>query len=128
MNLCIFTGRLVADPELRYAPSGVAIATFRMAVDRPVKKGEEKKADFPQFKAFGKTAEFCAGYFRKGFRETIIAQFQTGSFEGKDGQKRYTNEFIVQRVEPIDWPEKSSNDTGIVKQNVESVNLDNLPF
>ena len=128
MNLCIFTGRLVADPELRYTPSGVAIATFRMAVDRPVKKGEEKKADFPQFKAFGKTAEFCASYFRKGSRETIIAQFQTGSYETQDGQKRYTNDFIVQKVFPIDWPEKTTGDPGIVKQNVENVNLDDLPF
>jgi single-strand DNA-binding protein len=128
MNLCIFTGRLVADPELRYTPSGVAIATFRMAVDRPVKKGEEKKADFPQFKAFGKTAECCASYFRKGFRETITAQFQTGSYETQDGQKRYTNDFIVQKVFPIDWPEKTPGDPGIVKQNVESVNFDDLPF
>lgn len=128
MNLCIFTGRLVADPELKYTPNGMAVATFKMAVDRPVKKGEEKKADFPQFKAFGKTAEFCAGYFRKGFRETVTAQFQTGSYDKQDGTKGYSNEFIVQRVEPIDWPEKIASNPGIVKQNIEGVNLDDLPF
>ena len=94
-----FTGRLVADPGTRYTPSGVAVATFRMAVDRPVKKGEEKKADFPQFKAFGKTAEFCAGYFRKGVsgKKANYKTISNWFFEGKDGQKRkrYTNDFIV---------------------------------
>lgn len=129
MNHCIFTGRLVADPELRYSQSGMAVATFKLAIDRPVKKGEEKKADFPQFKAFGKTAEFVANYFKKGQRETVIAQYQSGSYEAQDGQKRYTHDFIIQRVEPIDWPEKAaSDDPGIVKQNIESVNLDDLPF
>lgn len=127
MNLCVFTGRLVADPELRYTPNGMAVSTFKLAVDRPIKKGEEKKADFPQFKAFGKTAEFCANYFRKGLRETVIAQFQTNSYE-KDGQKRYTNDFIVQRIFPVDWPDKNQAAPQSHDDDISGINLDDLPF
>lgn len=111
MNLCVFTGRLVSDPDLQYTPNGTAISKFKLAIDRPVKKGEEKKADFPQFKAFGKTAEFSSNYLRKGKRVSITSQYQTGSFDGNDGTKHYTNEFIVDKIFPIDWPDKESGET-----------------
>jgi single-strand DNA-binding protein len=127
MNLCVFTGRLIADPELRYSQNGMAVCKFKMAIDRPVKKGEDKKADFPQFLAFGKTAEFCANYFKKGFRETVWAQFQTGSYE-KDGQKHYTNDFIVNKIYPIDWPEKGQIVSHSNDADISGINLDDLPM
>jgi single-strand DNA-binding protein len=105
MNDCTFYGRFVADPELTYTPNGVAICNFKLAVDRKVKKEGEPDADFPKFKAFGKTAEHIANYCKKGFREIVIAHYQNGSYE-KDGQKVFTHEFIVDRIEMIDWPEK----------------------
>ena len=73
MNQVILIGRLTKDPEIRYTSSTqMAVATFTVAVDRPVKAGEEKKADFPRVTVFGKQAENCEKYLAKGRTVCIL--------------------------------------------------------
>ena len=106
MNVVIITGRLTKNVEVRYTPSQMAVTSFTLAVDRPVKKGEEKQADFIRCTVFGKQAEMLEKWSRKGNRIAIEGRIQTGSYQNKNGEKVYTTDVIANRVEIIDWPEK----------------------
>lgn len=92
----ILKGRLVRDPELRMSEQGNSFCRFTVAVDRPTK---EKAADFLPCVAFGKTAELVGTCFFKGKEILLEGRIQTGSYEAKDGTKRYTTDIMVDRVE-----------------------------
>lgn len=98
INKVILMGRLTRDPEIRYSTNGnnTAIGSFIIAVDRRFQKqGEERKADFPKCKAFGKTAEFISKYFKKGSLIAIVGEIQTGSYDDAEGKKVYTTDVMV---------------------------------
>lgn len=97
MNKVILTGRLVADPEVRY--SSTAVARYRLAVDRRFKRDGEQSADFIPCVAFGKAGEFAEKYFKKGMKVGVTGRIQTGSYTNKDGQKVYTTDVIVEEQE-----------------------------
>lgn len=100
MNSVHLIGRLTRDPELRYtAATQTAVATFTLAVDRPVKSGEEKKADFLRVTVFGKQAENCERFIGKGSLVGIHGRIQTGSYTNKDGATVYTIDVVADRVE-----------------------------
>ena len=99
MNKIILMGRLTRDPEVRYTTSQMAVATFSLAVDRPVRSGEEKKADFIRITCFGKTAELVERYMSKGRQVAVQGRIQTGSYQNKDGQTVYTTDVVADRVE-----------------------------
>ena len=108
MNSVILIGRLTRDPELRYTNgSQMAIAKFSLAVDRPVRQGEERKADFPRITVFGKQAENCEKYLTKGKMVCVQGRIQTGSYQDKDGKTVYTTDVIADRVEFLEWGDKS---------------------
>lgn len=98
MNKVILIGRLVADPEIRYTQSGKAVASYRLAVDRPFKQDGQQEADFINCVAWGKTGEFAGNYLRKGTKIAVEGRVQTGSYE-KDGVKHYTTDIVVDRHE-----------------------------
>ena len=106
MNSVQLIGRITKDLEVRYTPSQMAVTSFTLAVDRPVKKGEEKQADFIRCTVFGKQAEMLEKWSRKGNRIAIEGRIQTGSYQNKNGDTVYTTDVIANRVEIIDWPEK----------------------
>ena len=67
MNSVVLIGRLTRDPEVRYtANTQMAVASFTIAIDRPVRAGGEKQTDFPRITVFGKQAENCEKYLFKG--------------------------------------------------------------
>lgn len=110
MNSVQLIGRLTRDPELRYtAQSQMAVATFSIAVDRPVKQGEEKKADFPRITVFGRMAENCQQYLRKGLKVAVEGRIQTGSYKHKDGYTVYTTDVIANRVEFLEWGDRQQS-------------------
>lgn len=100
MNKCHFMGRLVRDPEIRYTQSDqpVAVAHYTLAVDRRIKREGEPSADFLDFVAYGKAAEFTEKYLKKGIKVVVTARCQRRSYE-KDGRKIYVIEFIVEDQE-----------------------------
>lgn len=98
MNKVILIGRLVADPEIRYTQSGKAVASYRLAVDRPFKQDGQQEADFINCVAWGKTGEFAGNHLHKGTKIAIEGRIQTGSYE-KDGVKHYTTDVVVDRHE-----------------------------
>lgn len=98
MNKVILIGRICRDVEER-SNSTTSVARFTVAVDRSYKKEGEPTADFISCVAFGKTAEFISKYFYKGSKIVIEGEWRTGSYTNKDGQKVYTNDCVVNRVE-----------------------------
>jgi single-strand DNA-binding protein len=91
-------GRLTADPELRQTQSGTSLCKFSIAVDRPVRQGEEKKSDFFDCTAWGKTAEFICRYFSKGKLIHIDGRLQKDSWTDQNGQKRYNVVIVAENV------------------------------
>lgn len=107
MNSVILIGRLTKDPEIRWAGE-MAIATFTVVIDRPTKRGEEKKTDFPRVTVFGKQAENCEKYLAKGRLVGIQGRLQTGSFTNRNGDTVYTTDVIANGVEFLEWGDKNS--------------------
>lgn len=108
MNNVVLIGRLTRDPEIRYtAGTQMAVATFTVAVDRPVKAGAEKQTDFPRVTVFGKAAENCEKYLAKGRLVGIQGRIQTGSYADKDGVMHYTTDVVANRVEFLEWAKPS---------------------
>jgi len=100
LNKVILIGRLCADPEIRYTQSGVAVATFRLAVNRNYKnQAGEYEADYIPIQAWRGTAEICGKYLKKGKLVAVAGRIQTGSFDGQDGQKRYTWEVVADEIQ-----------------------------
>ena len=108
MNSVILIGRVAQDIEVRYTAGQMAVATFTVAVDRPV-KDKEKQADFPRVTVFGKLAENCERYTRKGLRIGIQGRLQTGSYKNKDGHTVYTTDVIAERIEFLEWPAENES-------------------
>lgn len=100
MNKFQFMGRLTRDPEVRYTSgNNTQVTTFSIAVNRRfVAQGGERQADFFNLTAFGKTAEFCAKYFKKGQQVLVEGRIQNRSWDDQNGQKRYATDFIVEET------------------------------
>ena len=99
LNRVVLIGRLTRDPELRYSPSGVAIANFTLAIDRRFKNAQgEKETDFIPCVVFRQLAELCANYLAKGRLAAVDGRIQVSTYNDKDGQKRWTTEVIAEDV------------------------------
>ena len=107
-NLVFLIGRLTKDPEVRYTSgTQMAVCTFTLAIDRPVKAGAEKQTDFPRVTVFGKQAENCERFLSKGRLVGVQGRLQTGSYTDKNGNTVYTTDVIADRVEFLERAEKS---------------------
>ena len=97
LNHITIMGRLVRDPELRRTGSGVAVASFRVAVDRDFvsKDGGERKADFIDCVAWRQTGEFISKYFAKGRMIIVDGRLEMRDWTDKDGNKRTSAEIVV---------------------------------
>ena len=97
LNHIVIMGRLVRDPELRRTGSGVAVASFRVAVDRDFvpKDGGERKADFIDCVAWKQTGEFVSKYFTKGRMIVVDGRLEMRDWTDKDGNKRTSAEIVV---------------------------------
>ena len=102
LNKVLLMGNLTRPPELRYTPSGAAVADMRLAVSRNYTTQSGEKRDETAFLtviAWGKTAENCSEYLDKGSQILVEGRIQTRDWEGKDGQKRSATEVVAERVE-----------------------------
>jgi len=97
MNLCIFTGNLAADVELRYSKDGAAIASFRIGVSCGY--GDHKRTEWVSCVAFKKTAEVAGQYLQKGSKVLVETELKTEQWDDKDGNKRYSQKYIVRNLE-----------------------------
>jgi len=96
LNHITLMGRMACDPELRRTGSGVAVASFTVAVDRDfAEKNEEKETDFIDCVAWRQTGEFVSKYFTKGRMIVVSGRLQIRNWTDKDGNKRRTAEVVA---------------------------------
>ncbi len=113
LNSVQIQGRLVADPELRHTPNGVAVATFRLAVERDYKDQEsgERKADFITVVAWRQTGTFVSKFFSKGRMVIVHGRLQMRNYTDREGNKRTMAEILANDVYfGGDKPISSEND------------------
>ena len=84
----------------------MAVATFTLAIDRPVRAGGERQTDFPRVTVFGKQAENCEKFLAKGRLVGVQGRLQTGSYTNKDGATVYTTDVVADRVEFLEWGDR----------------------
>lgn len=139
MNNVVLIGRLTRDPELRYIPnSGTAVSTFSLAVDKGLSKDKKQEmesqnkptADFVNIVVWGKMGENCANYLKKGRLVGVQGRLQSGSYDAKDGTKRYTTDVVAQNVEFLEWGDKkdNNNNSGGEYDGFHPVDNDDIPF
>ena len=99
LNHIVLMGRLTRDPELRRTGSGIAVASFTLAVDRDfASQGGEKETDFVDIVAWRSTAEFVSKYFTKGRMAVVSGRLQIRNWQDKEGNKRRSMEVLADSI------------------------------
>lgn len=145
LNKAMVFGNLTRDPEMRALPSGGNVCSFGLATNRVYKKQDGSKAEQTEFHnivVFGRQAETCAQYLKKGSSAYVEGRLQTRSWEGEKG-KQYKTEIIAERVQfgprssggaarggevtDAEAPQKAPKDDAI-DYPTEDINPDDIPF
>lgn len=128
VNKVILVGRLGQNPEVRYTPSGAAVANFSVATNETWtdKNGQkQERTEWHRIVVWGKLAELCQQYLAKGRQCYVEGRLQTREWTDKDGQKKYSTEVQAQTVQFLggergagagtgagNYQQNSSNDYG----------------
>lgn len=129
LNNVVLIGRLTKDPELRYTPSGVAVASFTLAVDRPFAKEGQQQADFIPIVVWQKQAENCANYIGKGRLVAVEGRIQVRTYDTPEGQRRWVTEVVAGNVRFLDRARDSQDKQGQDSiGNEVNFNDDEIPF
>ncbi len=144
LNRAQVIGNVTKDPEVRQTPSGQSVSSFSVATNSSWtdKMGNrQEKAEFHNIVAWGKLAEICGQYLKKGRKVYVDGRMQTRDWEGEDGVKRYRSEIVAENLILLDRagaPAAEGNldrEQRAVKQEEspvpaveEEVTLDDLPF
>lgn len=108
LNRVVLVGRLTKDPDLRYTQTGVAVANFTVAVNRPFTNQQgNREADFINCVVWRRPAENLANYMKKGSMVGVDGRLQTRNFEGQDGKMVYMTEVVADSVQFLET--KASN-------------------
>lgn len=110
MNRVMLVGRLTAKPELRYTGSNVPYSRFTVAVNRTFSNNNgERETDFINCVIWRKQAENVCNYLDKGSLVSVEGRIQTGSYDDKDGNKRYTTDVVADSVQFLESRSQSQN-------------------
>lgn len=111
LNRCEFIGRLGRDVEIRYSPSGDAVASFSLAVGWKTK--DKEGVEWVSIVAFGKLAGICGEYLSKGKQVYIAGRFNTQKYQDKEtGQDRYSTRIIADQLQMLGGREDGAGDQG----------------
>ena len=138
LNKVFLMGNLTRDPELRYIPSGSAVASFTVAMNRVFKlqTGEKKEeVSFVRVVVWGRMAETCSEYLKKGRPVFVEGRLQSRSWDGADGQKRNTLEVIASSVQFLGSAQgaaasgkgREMMDAPLGKEEIPDIQLDEVP-
>lgn len=117
VNKCIFIGNLGRDPEIRYMPSGDAMANFSIACTDTFKDKsgqKQERTEWVRIVMFGKQAEIAGEYLKKGSSVYIEGRMQTRKWQNKEGQDQYTTEIVADRMQMLGGRGGGSNSFEVV--------------
>ncbi|MFQ5628650.1 MAG: single-stranded DNA-binding protein [bacterium] len=112
VNKVILVGRLGKDPELKYTPSGAAVANFNIATNEVWKDKDgnpQERTEWHRLVLWHKLAETANEYLKKGSRIYVEGELRTRSWEDKEGSKRYTTEVFVRQMQFLDTKDSSGS-------------------
>jgi len=113
LNSVILIGRLTKDPDLRYAPSGKAVATMRLAVDRgTVNQQGQRESDFIDVVCWDKQAETVANHLQKGRLIAVQGRLQVRQYTNQEGQRREKAEGVASVVRFLDSAKDGARNGG----------------
>lgn len=144
-NKAVILGRVTQDPDTRTLPSGQSVVNLSVATNRIFNDqsgNKQEQAEFHNVVAFGKLADICSKYLRRGQLVLFEGRLQTRSWEGKDGVKRYRTEIVAENMQM--GPKAGGSSEGEQPKNSatqqeeeipvidadeeEKVNVDDIPF
>lgn len=137
MNKVVLIGRITKDPDIKYTPSGVAVVSCVVAVDRDFKDANgNTSTDFISCVAWRSQAEFIANYIKKGYMIAISGSIQVRTYQTQSGENRLVTEVLVDSVKNLtpkesNQPKTKPNPNSNVKvngQGVDFINDKDLPF
>jgi single-stranded DNA-binding protein 4 len=137
INNVVLIGRLTRDPELRYTPSNVAVATFSLAVNRNFKnQAGDYEADFISCIMWRQQAENFANWLKKGALVGITGRIQTRSYDNQQGQRVYVTEVVAESFQILEKKDNAANNASMENQippsfektNPMDISDDDLPF
>jgi single-strand DNA-binding protein len=135
VNKVILVGNLGKDPEIRYTPSGKAVANFSIATSEnwTDKEGQKQvRTEWHRIVAFDRLAEICGEYLSKGKQVYIEGRLQTRQWEDRDGNKRYTTEIRANNMQmlgrPGDQPQEPVQGEAPQAEEPSPPELDDIPF
>lgn len=123
INKVTLIGRMGKDPDVRYTPDGAMVTNFSIATDEhwKDKNGEQvQKTEWHKIVTFGKLAEICGNYLKKGSLVFVEGKIQTRSWEDKEGVKKYTTEIVANETKMLDSKPKETEQ--------QTLNPDDVPF
>ena len=133
LNKMLTIGYLGTDPEMRYLPSGVPVTSFRLAASRSYTTSDGERRDETEWftvKAWRSLAEQCNQYLTKGRRVYVEGRLNSRSWQGQDGQNRFTNEITAERVLFLDGggDQATTADQGAPPPIAEEEDAEDLPW
>lgn len=150
LNKAIIIGNLTRDPEMRALPSGQKVSSFSVATNRTWKDKDGNKQEGTEYHnvvVFGKQAETCGQYLKKGQNVLVEGRMQTRSWDAGDGSKKYKTEIVADRVQfgpkasgseysggvarPVkknENPAEGGTESGQIDYPEEEINPDDIPF
>lgn len=129
LNKIILIGRLVADPQLRYTQTGIAVTNFTLAVNRSfVSQSGEREADFIDIVTWRKQAEVCANHLNKGRLVAVSGRLQIRSYEDQNGIRRKAAEVVADQVQFLDRGRDSVSDQYESAEESPESEFDDVPF
>lgn len=109
LNSVTLVGRMAGDAELRYTPNNQAVATFRLAVNRPFKnQNGEREADFINCVIWRQQAENLANWAKKGALIGITGRIQTRNYENQQGQRVYVTEVVADNFQLLEFNKQNN--------------------
>lgn len=130
LNKVMLIGNIGSDPEMRFTPSGSPVTSFNMAVSRnfTTRDGERRQeTEWFTVVAWNRLAETCNQFLTKGRRAYVEGRLRTRTWEGQDGQRRFRNEIVANRVVFLDRQAAApTQEEGA--NSVEDVEVEDLPF
>lgn len=129
LNKIILIGRLVADPQLRYTQSGIAVANFTIAVDRPfLSQSGERETDFIDIVTWRRQAEVVANHLSKGRLVAVEGRLQIRSYDDQNGIRRKAAEVVADQVRFLDRARDGSSPDDDVSMGPPEPEFDDVPF
>ncbi|HEX6972380.1 MAG TPA: single-stranded DNA-binding protein [Limnochordia bacterium] len=132
LNRIVLIGRLVADPQLRYTPSGIPVTNFTLAVNRGFTNQQgEQETDFIDTVCWRKLAETVANHLTKGRLVAVEGRLQIRSYDASDGTRRKAAEVVADNVRFLDSPRdagRAPEAAGDVPTDADALSTDEVPF